>query len=390
MSHNKLDRFPLDLCECTKLETLSLSNNQIQYNLPREINQLIKLESLFLQGNVLSESNITEHISSCPKLKHIDLSNNRLSDFPRYLPTFLNCLSTSGNPIAKITSPLNLKTFAMNLTGLEVSNTFISSLPEDFSTCSHMLFINLSNCVNITEFPSVLLKFKKLLSLNLSATSITVVPDAILTLVTLRVLSFRACAKLVKFPGKLVATHLVRLEELTLMDCKSLKEPPQAIMDYSLQDILRYMKGTITLKDFAKLQKPKCINSLEFVYHPTMQSAISELNLSQDEDLDFEVVEDKASMALKEDDDEKLPKASKKFLSKLPILFKKQKESISHEERTNSNNDMKHSPTKVVVEENKQKKKEEPENLLIMDTPLPPVKKSKQEEKSTPAFTWLF
>ncbi|XP_032882608.1 leucine-rich repeat-containing protein 57 isoform X2 [Amblyraja radiata] len=74
LSGNRLKEFPLQLCQLRHLDVVDLSKNKIQ-RLPDEVEQLQAIELNVNQNQV---SQISPHISRCPRLKVLRLEENCL------------------------------------------------------------------------------------------------------------------------------------------------------------------------------------------------------------------------------------------------------------------------------------------------------------------------
>jgi len=136
-----------------KLRHLDLSNNKLQSLDRQDLQELTSLEVLKISNNQLTT--LPKSIfSRNAKLYHLDLSSNKLEDIDTYLfksTRFLKDLNVSGNLIKE----LNKNTFSptTRLKSLDLSRNQLQSLgPETFKSLEFLEYINLAHnkIVNIS------------------------------------------------------------------------------------------------------------------------------------------------------------------------------------------------------------------------------------------------
>jgi Leucine-rich repeat (LRR) protein/GTPase SAR1 family protein len=231
----KLRELPESLRQLTHLQSLDLSNNQIE-SLPQWVADFGALNSLNLFKNGLSSLGpvtelkqlhwlnisgnelrlLPESIAQLENLETLELSNNNLEGLPRSLGKLnkLQTLNVSSNQIR--TFP---ETFAeaSQLSTIYISNNKLTDFPAGLD----YLKLSLQNLHvdenRITELPDWLSEFAELSELDVGYNDLTTIPESFFKLKKLRDLNVRENPLRVVPP---VLRHLKNLEILSLHDCE--------------------------------------------------------------------------------------------------------------------------------------------------------------------------
>ena len=194
-----LTEFPQVLSKLKSLKALDIAENERTQNIPRTLENLTNLETLDV-----SDCDLTEFPQVLCKLKSLkDLNigwNDRIQNLPRTLENLTNLetldvsdcnltqlpevfcklkslqnLNISSNPL-KV--PLSSRcTFEMKwLHKLNISNTLITSLPQDIERCRSLEELDISD-TKIKELPTVIFKMKQLLKVQARYVSIEVLNE---------------------------------------------------------------------------------------------------------------------------------------------------------------------------------------------------------------------
>lgn len=97
LSNTGLKKVPMDVFSKTSLESLDVSNNQLEGSLQAEIRHLQNLKVLDLSNN--NFSGVPAEIGQLQKLEVLNLSNNKITGLPNELGNLSNLklLDLSGN-----------------------------------------------------------------------------------------------------------------------------------------------------------------------------------------------------------------------------------------------------------------------------------------------------
>ncbi|KAI7749285.1 hypothetical protein M8C21_023620 [Ambrosia artemisiifolia] len=143
---------PPSISNCSELKSLEVTRNDLKGEIAIDFGRLQRLETLALGGNSfgsndLDDMNFFSSLSNCSNLEAIQLSDNQLSGvLPHSLGDFSSKLSyllleanyLTGELPSGLSSCVSLQT--LNLFG----NFFYGSMPESFSSLKGLEYVNLS------------------------------------------------------------------------------------------------------------------------------------------------------------------------------------------------------------------------------------------------------
>ncbi|KAF7642982.1 hypothetical protein LDENG_00246940, partial [Lucifuga dentata] len=187
LSHNVLLKFPSELCQSlTSLTRLDLQGNQLQ-SLPVELLVLPSLSVLNVSRNCVGPLLTFDPAVTCPSLRQLNLSFNKISTFPDHLGQTMSQLEElfmEGNSIAELCRPLCLPEIKL----LDMSKNSVTKISADFLTaCPKLETVNASTnkLSSLSHLPL------KIMTLKLSNNSFMDIPKAILDLPNLKSLDMR-------------------------------------------------------------------------------------------------------------------------------------------------------------------------------------------------------
>lgn len=152
--------------------------------LPRELNHLIHLEELYLEGN-FSEFDLDLQFFS--NLKVLSIKSDNLSQFPASaltVPSLTN-LKVLGGRFEFIRLPLEILS---DLKFFTLKNTCVKTLPLEIAQFQNIEEMNLSEN-KLNDLPLTLCEMKKLKRLNIDRNEFSVFPEIIKKCDNLRYLS---------------------------------------------------------------------------------------------------------------------------------------------------------------------------------------------------------
>ncbi|XP_049928101.1 leucine-rich repeat serine/threonine-protein kinase 2 [Epinephelus moara] len=246
LSHNNLLEFPSALCQSLKsLTRLDLQGNQLQ-SLPVELLSLLSLSMLNVSRNCVGPILTFDPAVTCPSLRQLNLSFNKITTFPQELGRAMDQLEElflEGNSITELCVPLCLPEIKL----LDVSKNSVENISPDFLTgCLKLetFSASMNQISSLSHLPS------KITTLKLANNSFTCVPEAILHVPNLRSVDMRTnsitdlpgpglwessnlrelmfsqnCIKVLDLSGPIY--KWTRLEKLHLSDNKLTEIPPQ-------------------------------------------------------------------------------------------------------------------------------------------------------------------
>ncbi|XP_067349147.1 leucine-rich repeat serine/threonine-protein kinase 2 isoform X3 [Channa argus] len=246
LSNNSLQEFPSALCQNLKsLTRLDLQGNQLQL-LPAELLSLPSLSMLNVSRNCVGPLLTFDPSVTCPSLRQLNLSFNKITTFPYVLGHAMDQLEElfmEGNNVTKLCTPLCLPEIKL----LDVSRNNIENISPDFLTgCPKLetFSASMNKICFLSHLPS------KITTLKLASNSFTYVSEAILDLPNLRSVDMRTnsidvlpvpklwessnlrelmfshnCITALDLSGPIY--NWTRLEKLHLSDNKLTEIPPQ-------------------------------------------------------------------------------------------------------------------------------------------------------------------
>ncbi|XP_027138547.1 leucine-rich repeat serine/threonine-protein kinase 2 [Larimichthys crocea] len=246
LSHNCLLEFPSALCQSLKsLTRLDLQSNQLQ-SLPVELLSLLSLSTLNVSRNCVGPLLTFDPTVTCPSLRQLNLSFNKITMFPHELGHAVDQLEEllmEGNSITELCVPLCLPEIKL----LDVSKNSVENIYADFLIgCPKLetFSVSMNKICSLSHLSS------KITTLKLSNNNFTEVSEAILKLPNLRSVDMRTNS-IAALPGpgfwessnlrELMFSHnsiknldlsgpiykWARLEKLHLSDNKLTEIPPQ-------------------------------------------------------------------------------------------------------------------------------------------------------------------
>ncbi|KAJ3676452.1 hypothetical protein LUZ60_003864 [Juncus effusus] len=185
LSDCQLKAVPEEVWACgAAIRILDLSTNFVQ-EIPMNINALVSLKKLVLNGNNLSEENICwEGLISLRSLSYLSLNNNRLTNLPSLLAkvTSLREIHVANNKLTNLPDEIES---LIQLEILETCNNRISSLPLSIGNCKSLIEIDMSFNL-LTELPETLGNLNNLKALHLRNNGLKSLPSTL----------FKGCSQL--------------------------------------------------------------------------------------------------------------------------------------------------------------------------------------------------
>lgn len=179
---------PVDLTQedFSKIDDITLNNQQIT-NIPKEIGNLINLQSLQLFSNEIDK--IPIEISNLSNLRDLFLGQNYITEIPIEifnLPS-LQFLWLEGNQINTIPKEISASS---NLQTLYLNDNYISEIPKEISNLSNLRTLWLQNN-QITTIPKEISNLSNLKDLWLHNNQITEIPKEISNLTNISFINLR-------------------------------------------------------------------------------------------------------------------------------------------------------------------------------------------------------
>uniref|UniRef100_A0A3Q1GKY0 Uncharacterized protein n=1 Tax=Acanthochromis polyacanthus TaxID=80966 RepID=A0A3Q1GKY0_9TELE len=208
LSHNSLPEFPSALCQSLKsLTRLDLQGNQLQ-SLPEELLSLPSLSMLNVSRNCVGPLLTFDPAVTCPSLKQLNLSCNKITTFPHELGSTMRQLEElfmEGNSITELCMALCLPEIKL----LDVSKNSVENISADFlSSCPKLETFNASmnKICSLSHLPS------KITTLKLANNSFTYISEAILDVPNLRSIDMRTNnIAVLPGPGRWVSSNIREL-----------------------------------------------------------------------------------------------------------------------------------------------------------------------------------
>ncbi|KAK5616671.1 hypothetical protein CRENBAI_001836 [Crenichthys baileyi] len=187
LSSNSLLEFPSAICQSLKsLTRLDLQGNQLQ-SLPDDLLALPSLSMLNVSRNLIGPVLSFDPAVTCPSLRQLNMSFNKISTFPYELGRTMEKLEElfmEGNSLTDLSSALYLPEIKL----LDVSKNNVEKISPDFLTsCPKLETFNASmnKICSLSQLPA------KVTTLKLGNNNFTHVPEAILNLPILRSVDMR-------------------------------------------------------------------------------------------------------------------------------------------------------------------------------------------------------
>ncbi|XP_072242518.1 leucine-rich repeat serine/threonine-protein kinase 2 isoform X2 [Leuresthes tenuis] len=187
LSHNSLLEFPPAICQSLKsLTRLDLQGNQLR-SLPEELLSLPSLSMLNVSRNCVGPELTFDPAVTCPSLRQLNLSFNKIATFPHELGGTMEQLEElfmEGNSITELCTPLCLPEIKL----LDVSKNSVEKISPDFLTgCPKLETLNASmnKICSLSQLPA------KITTVKLANNNFSHVPEAILDLPNLRSVDMR-------------------------------------------------------------------------------------------------------------------------------------------------------------------------------------------------------
>ncbi|XP_043980418.1 leucine-rich repeat serine/threonine-protein kinase 2 [Gambusia affinis] len=187
LSSNVLLEFPSAICQSLKsLTRLDLQGNQLR-SLPDDLLALPSLSTLNVSRNCIGPVLTFDPTVTCPSLRQLNLSFNKITTFPYELGQTMGKLEElfmDGNGLTELCSALYLPEVKL----LDVSKNNVENISPDFlTTCPKLETLNASNnkICSLSQLPA------KVTTLKLANNKFTRVPEAILNLPNLRSVDLR-------------------------------------------------------------------------------------------------------------------------------------------------------------------------------------------------------
>ncbi|KAM9753291.1 leucine-rich repeat serine/threonine-protein kinase 2 isoform 1-T1 [Menidia menidia] len=187
LSHNSLLEFPSAICQSLRsLTRLDLQGNHLG-SLPQELLSLPALNVLNVSKNCIGPELTFDPAVSCPSLKQLNLSFNKITAFPQKMGLTmeqLEELSMEGNSIVELRTPLCLPEIRL----LDVSKNSIQEIfPNFLDGCPKLETFNASvnKISSLSQLPA------KITAIKLANNSFSHIPEAILDLPNLRSVDMR-------------------------------------------------------------------------------------------------------------------------------------------------------------------------------------------------------
>lgn len=201
------EEVPPEIMRMKKLKRLDLGENALK-ELPKEFDELVKLEALLLYNNFFQLFPLV--VTRLPALKVLDLSDNELETLPTELDklTRLEVLNLSNNQFK--TLPVVIPELT-SLEQLDLSDNELETLPATLAKLTRLETLALEGN-RFEAVPHVLFQLKKLKELDLSNYEFTELPADVCQFSNLRTLNLKY-NKLEQLPKGL---SLPKLEELIL------------------------------------------------------------------------------------------------------------------------------------------------------------------------------
>ncbi|XP_034676381.1 disease resistance protein RPV1-like [Vitis riparia] len=258
---SNLEIFPEIMEDMECLKELDLSGTHIQ-ELPSSIEYVIHLTSLRLRDCKKLRS-LTSSICRLKSLEELDLYGcSNLETFPEIMEDMecLKKLDLSGTCIKEIPSSVEYISHLTFLRLAECKN--LTSLPSSICRLKYLKDLNLFGCSNFKAFPEIMEDMKCLKMIDLSGTGIKGLPSSIECLNHLTSLRLVRCKNLRSLPNNIC--RLKSLKELHLYGCSNLEAFPEIMENMECLNMLD-LSGTGIKELPSSIRYLNHLNSLRLV-----------------------------------------------------------------------------------------------------------------------------
>jgi len=200
IDHNRISILPRCVGQFRNLISLDISNNQMTY-ISGEIGQLSLLRCLTAKNNLFDNEALPKELDQLVSLQSINLSGNQLTEFPMQLTELRNlkCIHLGGNVIDHV--PREIESL-QSLEILYLGGNRLEELPYEMGLLSSLVALIL--CDNkLLSLPSSLSRLRRLQSLSLHNNQLSTLPPEIVTL-DLTELSLRNNPLVMRFVEEMV------------------------------------------------------------------------------------------------------------------------------------------------------------------------------------------
>lgn len=200
VDHNQISILPRCIGQFRNLISLDISNNQMTY-LSGEIGQLSLLKCLSAKNNLFDNDALPKELDQLISLQSINLSGNQLTDFPMQLTEIqgMRCIHLGGNAISSVPREISKLT---NLEILYLGGNRLEELPFEMGRLIKLVALIL--CDNkLLSLPSSMSCLRRLQSLSLHNNKLSTLPPEIVTL-DLEELSLRNNPLVMRFVEEMI------------------------------------------------------------------------------------------------------------------------------------------------------------------------------------------
>ncbi|KAL7597575.1 hypothetical protein Lser_V15G25067 [Lactuca serriola] len=233
VSHCLIEELPETIGNLYNLVYLNLTYCQKLKSLPSTISRLNRLETLDLH-HCISLEKFPDNLDSLESLENLLASSTSVIHLPDAITRLKRLKTLDLHHCFSIKTPLNL-----------------SAVCNDTGVGQNLIYLNLSSCIQLKEFPESLGYLENLLNLDLSHNMIKQLPSSIGNLTKLVCLSLTYCHYLKRLPATI--SRLKDLKTIQLDGCVSLDGLPENLDQVeSLEDLIvsstsiRYLPNNIS------------------------------------------------------------------------------------------------------------------------------------------------
>jgi hypothetical protein len=203
VSKNELTELPSSCSQWKKIETLNLRSNKLATLPTNALKEWGSLKHFYLGMNMLTQVPFT--IGKLVSLEMLDLRTNQLENLPPQLSscTKLRLLNLGDNKITEVPSDILAK--CVQLEELHLFRNKLEGLPDELGACTKLRNLTLSSNVAMKTLPDTLGACTALEELHLTkCKKFSAMPASAGDLVNLKQFTARECAGLKSLPVSLV------------------------------------------------------------------------------------------------------------------------------------------------------------------------------------------